>query len=52
MYFEFDFDSTGRAWSLCKVNFFKGLLLLIFGRDFCRYIPKKNIEFFQKTIDK
>lgn len=46
MYFEFDIDSTGRAWSVCKVNIFIGILLFIFGRNTCRYLSKKNIEFF------
>ena len=52
MYFEFDFDSTGRAWSLCKVNIFQGIYLLIFGKDFCRFVRKSQIVFVKNDEDK
>ena len=52
MYFEFDFDSTGRAWSLCKVNIFQGIYLLIFGKDFCRFVRKSQIVFVKNDENK
>ena len=52
MYFEFDFDSTGRAWSLCKVNIFQRIYLLIFGKDFCGLVRKSEIVFVKKDENK
>ena len=52
MYFEFDYDSTGRAWSLCKVNIFQGIYLLIFGKDFCRFVRKSQIVFVKNDENK
>lgn len=48
MFFEW-YDAEQDAYVLSEVPFYRGIIILLFGRKFARHVPKKNVHWEDKS---